>query len=124
MTARTLAGLQAAGRLLLGGGLAAAPSVVAGGWVGGVADKPGGRALATGLGARDVAIAAGTLAALRNGHGARPWVRAGMLADAADLVATLRMRGALPPVAVPAVVALAGGSVALGAWLHRSLDPG
>jgi hypothetical protein len=121
MTARTLAGLQAAGRILLGGGLAAAPSLVAGGWVGSVADRPGGRALATGLGARDVAIALGTLAALRNGHGARPWLRAGMLADAADLAATLRARDGLPPVAVPVVAALAGGSVALGAWLHREV---
>ena len=121
MTARTLAGLQAAGRILLGGGLAAAPSLVAGGWVGSVADRPGGRALATGLGARDVAIALGTLAALRNGHGARPWLRAGMLADAADLAATLRARDGLPPVAVPVVAALAGGSVALGAWLQREV---
>ena len=121
MTARTLAGLQAAGRIVLGGGLVAAPSLLAGGWVGSVADKPGGRALATGLGARDLAIAAGTLAALRNGHGARPWVRAGMLADAADVVATLRARDGLPPVAVPAVAVLAGGSVALGAYLHREL---
>ena len=121
MTARTLAGLQAAGRILLGGGLAAAPSLVAGGWIGSVADRPGGRARATGLGARDVAIALGTLAALRNGHGARPWLRAGMLADAADLAATLRARDGLPPVAVPVVAALAGGSVALGAWLHREV---
>ena len=121
MTARTLAGLQAAGRILLGGGLAAAPSLVAGGWVGSVADRPGGRALATGRGARDVAIALGTLAALRNAHGARPWLRAGMLADAADLAATLRARDGLPPVAVPVVAALAGGSVALGAWLHREV---
>ena len=45
-----------------------------------------------------------------------------MLADAADLVATLRGRGSLPPAAVPVVAALAGGSVVLGAWLQRELD--
>jgi hypothetical protein len=122
MTPRSLARLQATGRVVLGAGIAAAPSLVAGGWVGAVADKPGGRALATGLGARDVAIALGTAAALRNGHGARPWLRAGMLADAADLVATLRARDALAPIAVPVVVAMAGGSVLLGAWLQRELD--
>ena len=36
-----------------------------------VADKPGGRVLAIGLGARDVALALGTLRALRGGRGAR-----------------------------------------------------
>jgi hypothetical protein len=122
MNARTLAGLQAAGRLLLGGGIAAAPSLLAGGWVGSVADQPGGRALAAGLGGRDVALALGTFAALRDGRGARRWLRAGMVADTADLVATLRARDALSPVAVPAVAAIAGGSVLLGAWLQRELD--
>jgi hypothetical protein len=121
MTPRTLARLQAAGRLVLGAGIAAAPSLVAGGWVGAVAGKPGARALAMGLGGRDVAIALGTLSALRNGSSARPWLAAGMLADAADLTATLRERDALSPVAVPAVAALAGGSVLLGAWLQREL---
>ena len=122
MTARTLAGLQAAGRVLLGGGIAAAPSLLAGGWVGDVADKPGGRVLATGLGGRDVALALGTFAALRDGRDARRWVLAGMVADTADLVATLRARDSLSPVAVPVVAAIAGGSVVLGAWLSRELD--
>ena len=122
MTARTLAGRQAAGRLLLGSGIAAAPSLFAGGWVGGVADKPGGRVLATGLGGRDVALALGTFAARRAGRGARRGGCAGLIADTADLVATLRARDALSPVAVPAVAVLAGGSVLLGAWLSRELD--
>src|SRR5829696_5343387 len=73
MTPRSLARLQATGRVVLGAGIAAAPSLIAGGWVGAVADKPGGRALAIGLGARDVGIALGTAAALRNGYGARAW---------------------------------------------------
>ena len=45
-----------------------------------------------------------------------------MLADAADLVATLRARDDLPPLAVPAVAAIAGGSVLLGAYLQAALD--
>jgi len=121
MTPRTLAALQAVGRLALGAGLVAAPGVVAGGWVGGVADKRDGQALAIGLGGRDVAIALGTLRALRAGHGAGPWLRAGIVADAADLAGTLRARDQLPPVAVPVVAAIAGGSVLLGAWLQREL---
>jgi hypothetical protein len=122
MTARTLARLQAYGRVALGGGLVLAPGLVAGGWVGGVADKRDGQALAIGLGARDVALALGTLAALSSRRGASRWLRAGILADAADLVATLRARDALPPLAVPAVAAIAGGSVLLGAYLQSALD--
>jgi hypothetical protein len=123
MTARTLARLQAYGRVALGGGLVLAPGLVAGGWVGGAADKRDGQALAIGLGARDVALALGTLRALSSRHGAAvPWLRAGILADAADLVATLRARDSLPPLAVPAVAAIAGGSVLLGAYLQSALD--
>jgi hypothetical protein len=122
MTARTLARLQAYGRLGLGGGLVLAPGLVAGGWVGGVADRRDGQALAIGLGARDVALALGTLRALSSRRGAARWLRAGILADAADLVATLRARDALPPLAVPAVAAIAGGSVLLGAYLQSALD--
>jgi hypothetical protein len=122
MTARTLARLQAAGRLLAGGGLTFAPGVVAGGWVGAAADKRDAQLLAIGLGARDVAIALGTLGALHSRRGASAWLRAGVLADAADLVATLRARDELPPLAVPAVVAIAGGSVLLGAYLQSALD--
>ena len=122
MTARSVACWHALGRLVLGAGLVAAPGPVAGGWVGGVADEPGGRAIAVGFGARDVGIALGELGALRSGRGVRPWLRAAMLADAADLVATLRARDSLPTLAVPVVAAMAGGSVVLAAWLHAALD--
>jgi hypothetical protein len=122
MDARAIARLQSLGRLAIGAGLIAAPGAVAGGWVGGVADKREGQALAIAVGARDVALALGALRAIGAGHGAGGWLRGAMLADAADLVATLRARDALPPLAVPAVAALAGGSVVLGAWLQAVVD--
>jgi len=122
MDPRSLVRLQALGRIALGGGMALAPGLVAGAWVGGVADKPEGQPLAVGLGARDVALGLGALRALHAGHGAGDWVRAGMVADAADLVATLRARDRLPPLAVPAVTVLAGSSVLLGVWLQSSVD--
>ena len=122
MTARSAARLQALGRLVLGGALVAAPGVVGGGWVGAAADRRPGQTLAIGLGARDVALALGALNALRGRRDASAWVRAGVLADLGDLVATLRARDALPPLAAPAVVAIAGGSVLLGAWLQAALD--
>jgi hypothetical protein len=122
MDARKIARLQSLGRLALGAGLMVAPGAVAGGWVGGIADKREGQALAVAVGARDAALALGALRALSAGHGAGAWLRGGMLADAADLVATLRARDAIPPLAVPAVATLAGGSVLLAAWLQRAVD--
>lgn len=122
MDARSITRLLALGRLALGAGLVAAPGRVAGGWVGDVADKPEGQVLVVGLGARDAALGLGALRALSAGHGAPDWIRAGMIADAADLVAAVRARDSLPPLAIPAVVALAGGSLALGAWLQSAVD--
>jgi len=122
MDASSLARRQALGRLGFGVGLVAVPGLLAGGWVGGVADRREGQTLAIGLGARDVALALGTLGALRSGAAAAPWLRAGMLADFGDLLATLRARDSLPPLALPVVAAIAGGSVLLGAWLQRAVD--
>jgi hypothetical protein len=122
MTARTLARLQAYGRVVLGGGLVLAPGLLAGGWVGTAADRREGQVLAIGLGARDVALAVGTLRALSARRGASAWLRAGIAADAGDLVGTLRARDALPPLAAPVVAAIAGGSVLLGAYLQAALD--
>ena len=122
MDARSIARLQSLGRLALGAGLIVVPGSLGGGWVGGVADKRAGQTLAIAVGGRDVALALGALGAIRAGHGTGAWVRAGMLADAADLVATLRARDSLPALAIPAVVALAGGSLLLGAWLQSAAD--
>jgi hypothetical protein len=122
MDARSIAGLQALGRLGLGAGLVLAPGVFAGGWVGGVADRREGQTLAIAAGARDVAIALGALRALERRGGAAGWVRAGLLADAADAYATWRARDSLPALAAPAVLAIAGGSAALGLWLQSAVD--
>jgi hypothetical protein len=62
----------------------------AGGWVGPVAARPGGRILARGLAARDLALAAGTLRSLgrRARREASVWFIAQAVADFVDLGAT------------------------------------
>ena len=122
VTARTLAGLQAAGRLAIGASLVAAPGLLGGAWVGAAADRRDGQALAIGLGARDTALGVGTLRALSARRGAAPWLRAGIAADLGDLLATLRARDAIPPTSVPVVAAIAGGSALLGLYLQAALD--
>jgi hypothetical protein len=119
---RTLATLQAAGRVTLGSALAAAPTRAAGAWIGRDAERTGAQVLAVAMGTRDAGLGAGTLAALRRGDDVRPWLAAGIAADLADLAVTLRNAHDLPRPAVAAVAAVAGGSVLLGAWLASELD--
>ena len=122
MDARAAAQQHAAGRAVMGAALTLAPGIAARTWIGRDAAAPGAQVVTTAMGARDVAIGIGALRAIRAGMGARPWLLAGVLADTADLVATLRARDALPTSAVVGVSALAAGSAAVGAWLARTLD--
>lgn len=119
---RSVARLQALGRIALGSALAVQPRFAAGAWVGGAADRPGAQVLSVANGTRDAAMGAGTVAALHRGDSVRPWLAAGIAADFADLVVTVRHRDHLPAPAVAGVGALATGSVLLGAWLYAQLD--
>ena len=83
---------------------------------------PGTRVATRALGARDLAIGLGTAYAAGQGDGARPWLLAGVLADATDLAATLRARDDLSAAAVAGVGVIAGGSVLLGLWFQAALD--
>jgi hypothetical protein len=120
--ARTLARLQALGRVVIGAGLALAPARTGGAWIGSDARRPATQVAISAFGARDLALGLGAAYAAGQGHGAGPWLRAGVLADAADLAATLRAREHLPPLAVAGVSTLAAGSALLGLWLSRELD--
>lgn len=122
MDARTLARLQALGRVAIGAALTVAPGRAGAGWIGDDAGRPATQVAITAFGARDLALGIGAAHAARQGYGAGPWLRAGALADTADLVATLRARDHLSPLAVAAVGSLAVGSALLGLWLSRELD--
>jgi hypothetical protein len=104
-----------AGRVAIGTVLIAKPPLVTSGWVGRAGNKPAGRVLARGLGARDAALGALTLAALRSGQPVRPLVLAGLLCDGTDLLATHAVRHNLPSAAAPLIYALAGGALLVGA---------
>ena len=121
MTPRDIARAIAVGRLGFGAVMLLKPDAVAQRWIGPLGRRSGPRALAAAVGARDLALGAGVLAALRGG-GARPWVAASAAADLGDLAATLRERRALPAAAVAGVALLAGGSAAAGAWLSAQDD--
>jgi hypothetical protein len=109
----------AAGRVVLGLTALAWPSVPARPWVGAAADGLGTRVFGRALGARDLALGLGALAALQ-GSAADPgpasaWVAAGALSDALDVAASLASWRELPRVGRWLVVASAGGAALAGA---------
>jgi hypothetical protein len=108
----------AAGRAALGGVLVVAPGLVGRAWLGRDARRPAARAALVAMGARDLAIGLGTLQALSSESAAAPWLRAGALADAADVLVTLRAHRDLPPVGALVVSGMATTGTALGAWLQ------
>jgi hypothetical protein len=109
----------AAGRVALGLPALAWPSVPARPWVGATADDLAARVFGRALGARDLALGLGALAALA-GPAAEPgsasgWVAAGALSDALDVVASLASWRELPPLTRWLVAASAGGAALTGA---------
>ena len=118
-----LARAQGLGRVALGATLILAPRRITAPWIGKRdAGRTGTAVLAAAMGAREVGIGLGAVRAAGAGFGAKPWLAASVLADATDLVVTWRSRGKLPAAGVATLVAMAGGSTALGLWLSRELD--
>jgi hypothetical protein len=108
----------ALGRIAFGAGLLAAPERVAAGWLPGDAARAGTKVAVRGLGARDVALAAGVALAARK----RPWLIACLACDLADIAATLAAGEALPARARWGTVALAGAAAAIGIVLTLRTD--
>ena len=113
----TLIASFALGRIAFGLGLIAAPERVARGWIGDDAGRPAVKVAVRGLGARDVALSAGALAAAAGRGSARPWLLAAIACDCVDVAATLAAGDAVPQRARVGTVLLAGGSAAAGAAL-------
>jgi hypothetical protein len=113
MNAARIARLVAAGRIGFGIALVVAPEQVTGPWLGRDAGRVGTQVVSRGLGARDVALGVGALAA--HGSQLRAWVVAAIAADAADLGGTLAAGNALPRSGRALVGAVASAGVILGA---------
>jgi hypothetical protein len=104
----------AAGRVLFGAAMVAAPAAVTRGWIGADAGRPGAQALTRGFGARDVILGALTLHTLgRPGVGPR-MVATCAVGDVVDLVATLKEREHLPKTGVAGTAVIAGGAAIAG----------
>jgi hypothetical protein len=124
MNPRTLLTILAAGRLAIGVALVSKPqSPVGAGWVGGEeAKRPSTSLLFRSVGARDMALALGTLAAQRSGSPLRPWLLGATLADSVDLFATFAAGKAIPKAGKAAIVLLAGGAIVQQLAIARSVE--
>ncbi len=136
---RASARAVAAGRVALGLTALAWPAGPARPWVGAGGDDLAVRVLARALGARDLALGLGALAALRRPPGepgepgearsarepwpAGAWVAAGALSDALDVVASLLAWRELPRTGRWLVVASAGGAALAGAAGALAMQP-
>jgi hypothetical protein len=112
--ARRGAAAVSAARVALGVTALAFPSAVARPWLGTARDDLAARVLGRALGARDIALGLGALAALRSGGPARHWLAAGALSDALDIASSLAAWQELPRVTRWLVVASAGGATLAG----------
>jgi hypothetical protein len=117
----------AAGRVALGLTALAWPVVPARPWVGAAADDLAARVFGRALGARDVALGLGALAALQrpadHAGSASAWVAAGAMSDALDVAASAWSWRDLPRTGRWLVAASAGGAALIGgagAWAVRA----
>src|ERR671914_2375182 len=116
MDVAALAKAQACNRVAMGAGLILAPGIVGRVWSASEARDERAKVLARALGARDLALGAGGLLALRDSdtERARRWFAAQGTTDAVDLVATLAARDIPLPARIFAAV-MAAGSTAIAA---------
>jgi hypothetical protein len=115
MDVESLARGLAMNRISFGAGLVLAPGVYGRTWIGSGAKDARAKVLARALGARDLALGAGGLQALRSGdrERARRWFAAQGATDAVDLVATLLGGRDVPLPARAFAAIMAAGSTAI-----------
>ena len=120
MDPQAAARMLAFGRVAVGAALIVAPEKVLTPWIGRDGSGAGAGVVGAAMGARDVALGGGQLAALRSGDGVRSWMLAGVASDLVDLVATARARDSLPSGGVALVGVMAATGVAAGLWLQSA----
>lgn len=109
-------------RVAYGVALLATPGRLARRWLGPASEKPPTQVPLRALGAREILLHVGALAAARRGEALRPWLAASIAGDLTDIVATGVGRSGLPAGAAPATVVVAGASAAVSAAVAAALD--
>src|SRR3954462_5407856 len=106
---RTAAVAVAGLRMAYGAALALAPASTGGKWIGRDGRRPATGVALRALGAREVALHAGAVAATVRGDPVRPWFLASMLGDFPDVLATAGAAANVPDDAPAKTFVVAGG---------------
>jgi hypothetical protein len=125
--AKPFAAALALNRVAMGARFALSPRATGPTWVGRrAAGRSGIQVIARGLGARDVGLGAGALAALASGddEAARAWMAAHAVADGTDLAATLAAVRGLPARSAAFALGMAAASTAVAVWSAATLGQG
>jgi hypothetical protein len=122
MEARDVAVGLAVGRIAVGVASLVAPGVVGRAMMGSEGDSGGMRCLFRVVGARDLALGIGVVAALDRRAPVGGWLRASAVADGLDAAGTLLARRHLRPTVFPAAAGAATGGALLSVWLAGQLD--
>ena len=109
-------------RIAYGAALIAAPARLARRWLGPPSSLPPTQVPLRGLGAREVLLHAGGLAAALSGAPVRPWVAASVAGDLSDIGASAAGRDGLPDGAAAATLAVAGASALLSVAVGVAVD--
>ncbi len=110
------------GRVVAGVLLLAFPDRAGQAWAGRGGRTAAGQTFVRAVGARDLALGAGLLVAHRRGDDEKTWLAGGVLADGADLAATLAAGSGIPARGRLGVVAAAGSGIASGLYLSFRRD--
>jgi hypothetical protein len=122
MGPRDLAVSLAGGRIAIGVVSLLAPGLVGRTMMGPRGDLGGTRFVLRVVGARDLALGIGVLAALDRDAPVRGWLRASAVVDGLDAAGCLVARHHLRPNVFPAAAGAATGGALLSGWLAGQLD--
>lgn len=113
----------AALRIAYGAALAVAPARTTKSWLGGDAALPAGTVALRALGAREIVLHAGAVAAAVADAPVRPWLMASIVGDCADVASTFAADSSrLPDRAALKTLVVAGSSAAISAAVLAALD--
>jgi hypothetical protein len=122
MGPRDLAVGLAGGRIAIGVVSLVAPGLVGRAMMGPKGDLGGTRLFLRVVGARDLALGIGVLAALDRNAPVHGWLRASAVADGLDAAGSLLARHHLRPTVFPAAAGAATAGALLSGWLAGQLE--
>jgi hypothetical protein len=122
MEARELAVGLAGGRIAIGVASLLVPGAVGRAMMGPDGDSGGARLFLRVVGARDLALGVGVLAALDRNAPVQGWLRASAVVDGLDAAGSLLARHRLRTTVFPAAAGAATAGALLSGWLAGQLD--